>query len=100
MKKEFNLYEELKAIGFEESKDQFGFDCLIKKYERETEVLWHGKQIVRFEISARFNPDHSVVTVFYYNGGHHTPFKTKTHLNEKRALNAIRETAKNNSFEL
>lgn len=97
--KNFDLYSELEKLGFESGKDSFGFDCLSKKYERETEVLWYGKHTFRFQISARFNSDHSVVTVFYYDGNN-TPFKTKTHMNEKRALNAIRETAKNNMFEL
>ena len=100
MKKAFNLYEELKANGFYEVNDEFG-DVLRKDYEKEIEVAWYGKQKSNFLVRVRFNASHSVAQVAYY---HNTvpvrPFKEKTHLNEKRALNAIRQTVENNGFEL
>lgn len=99
MKKNFNLYEELKALGFAEQEDEFGRPCLVKHYEKEVEVCWYGKQAYSFGIVACFNEIHSIATVYFFDGTIFA-FKTKTYLNEKRALNAIRETAKNKGFEL
>ena len=99
MKKNFNLYEELEALGFEEQEDEFGRACLVKQYEKEVEVCWYGKHTSRFGIVACFNESRSIATVYFYDGTI-SAFKTKTYLNEKRALNAIRETAKYKGFEL
>lgn len=99
MKKAFNLYEELKANGFYEVRDEWG-DVLRKDYEKEVDVLWYGKQKSYFIVRVRFNGDHSVAQASYYhNSVPANAFKNKTHLNEKRALNAIRQTVENNGFE-
>ena len=97
--KKFDLYEELKYLGFEEGKNQFGNDCMTKTYKKTVEVLWQGEYETSLKIEAQFNPEHSVVNVLYYEGRPY-PFKVKVHLNEKRALNAIRDTAKNHGFEI
>lgn len=100
MAKKFDLYQELKELGFYEVDDEFG-DVLRKDYEKETEVVWHGTVTINYSVRAIFNKDHKVVTVNYYQGSvQRKPHKTKTHLNEKRALNAIRDTVKHNGFEL
>lgn len=99
MKKEFNLYNELKANGFYEIHDEWG-DVLRKDYEKEVDVLWHGKMKFNFIVRVRFNDSHSVAQVSYYKSSiPANSFKNKTHLNEKRALNAIRQTVENNGFE-
>ena len=97
--KNFDLYNELKANGFYEIHDEFG-DVLRKDYEKEVEVAWYGIQKSNFIVRVRFNGDHSVAQADYYNSS--VParaFKSKVHLNEKRALNAIRQTVENNGFE-
>lgn len=98
--KNFDLYAELQALGFKPVKDQFGHDAMTKGWVRREPCFGTlgGVYDHRLNIDVIFNPDHSVAQVQYFDGGRH-PFKVKTHLNEKRALNAIRETAKNNGFE-
>lgn len=100
MMKKFDLYEALKANGFYEIHDEFG-DVLRKDYEREDDVLWYGKMKFNFIARVRFNDDHSIAQVAYYDSDIPArAFKEKTHLNEKRAYNAIRNTVKNHGFEL
>ena len=97
--KKFDLYEALKAEGFYEVHDEWG-DVLRKDYQKEVEVLWYGKQTDYFITRVRFNSDHSVVQASYYNNSvPANAFKNKTHLNEKRAFNAIKATVENNGFE-
>lgn len=98
MKKNFDLYEELEKRGFEKYVDIFGRECLKKDYEKEVEVVWHGKVKTKYSVEVAFNSDKSIVNVEYFND--RTSVKTKTHLNEKRALNAISMTVKNAGFEL
>ena len=97
--KKFDLYTELQALGFKAVKDQFGRDCLTNGWMKNIEVAFYGPWVSRLNIDVVFNTDHSVATVSYYDGGRR-PFKTKTHLNEKRALNAIKATAENKGFEI
>ena len=97
--KKFDLYKELQDLGFTAETDRLGRDCLKKHYEKDIEVLWHGSVRPTFDITAAFSEDHGVVTVSYSRETR-DPFKTKVHLNEKRALNAIRTTAGNNGYEL
>lgn len=98
MAKKFDLYEELQNLGFTAETDRYGRDCLKRHFEKNVEVVWHGTVRSTFDITAVFNRDHEVVTV-NYSKDVRDPFKTKVHFNQKRALNAIRETAKNNGFE-
>ena len=99
MAKKFDLYETLKANGFYEVHDEFG-DVLRKDYEKQVEVLWYGIQTSYFIARIRFNADHSVVQASYYDDKIPArAFKTKTHLNEKRAFNAIKATVENNGYE-
>lgn len=98
--KGFDLYQELIGKGFEKSNDEFNRECLAKHYEKEVEVCWYrGTWHSTFDIKAVFNPDHTVVKVFYYNQSK-TPFKTKTHISSKKAYNAICQTLRNNGYEL
>lgn len=100
MAKKFDLYEALMEKGFYEVHDEWG-DVLRKDYQKEVEVVWYGKQTSYFIVRVRFSEDHSVAQVSYYNNS--VParaFKNKTHLNEKRAFNAIKATVENNGFEL
>ena len=98
--KKFDLYEELKAQGFKPVKDRFGHDCLTKGWLRREPCFGTlgGVYDHRLNIDVIFNSDHSVATVQYFDGGR-SPFKTKVHMNEKRAMNAIVATAKNHGFE-
>ena len=100
MARRYDLYEALKAEGFYEVKDEFG-DVLRKDYEKQTEVLWYGIQTSYFIVRVRFNADHSVAQVSYYDDKIPArAFKTKTHLNEKRAYNAIKQTAELRGWKL
>ena len=101
MAKRFDVYEELKQKGFEETKGSFGQTILFKTYSKEVEVLWYGKQDYSIRVDVWFNPDHSVVKAFYYDDARGVrPYKEKTHLNEKRAYNAICQTVANKGFEI
>lgn len=93
--KKFDLYQELANKGFIPSEDQYGRHCMTLTLERKI----CGEHTTRMEILVAFNKEHTVATVYYSNGGHE-PFKVKTHLNEKRTLNAIIQTARNNMFEI
>lgn len=98
--KNFDLYTELMNNGFEVSKNRYGLEVLTKEYEQEignplqgvwTQVMW---------VDVQFSPDHTVCTAYYCEGRHSNAFKVKTHMNDKRAFNAIRQTVANNGFEL
>ena len=97
--KKFDLYAVLKEVGFKEQKNKYGSDMLICELEKEITVAWYGAQKYSIRIEVTFSADHSVVTANYYEDGFKRPFKTKVHLNEKRALNAIIATAQNKGFE-
>lgn len=98
MKKKFDLYQELTEKGFTEQESSFGA-MLVKSYEKEVEVAWHGKMKSTYRVEALFNQDKTIATVSYFKGSMKAD-KVKTHLNEKRAFNAIRETIKNAGFEM
>lgn len=96
--KKFDLYEELLANGFVAVKNVGSeYYHLEKHYEKEVEVCWYGKQEVHFDVEIYFNADHSCVRAYYYNQSR-TPFKVKSHLNDKRAFNAIKATVENNGY--
>lgn len=97
--KKFDLYEELKANDYVEVDDGFGRKHLVKHYEKEVEVCWYGKHTSTFDVEVYFNSDHTVARVYYYNQSK-TPFKTKVHMNDKRAYNAICATLNNNGYNL
>ena len=97
MAKKFDLYEALKNEGFTESVDQFGCVELARKFEKEIDVVWYGKTTQTFAIVIGFSSDKSVVRVWYYDKPFHA-FKVKDHMNDKRAYNAIHDTAKYNGF--
>ena len=99
MAKKFDLYEALKQAGFEEAKTQFGNDMLKKSFRKMTEVAWYGQQETKLDVEVWFSLDHGAVTVYYYDGWHR-PFKEKTHLNDKRAFNAIAQTIANKDFQI
>lgn len=99
MKTPFNLYDELKNNGFNtETKDEFGGTILTRDFEKEVEVVWYGKQTSRYKVQVRFSADMRTVQASYYKGSFGAPDKTKTHLNDRRALNAIRQTIENAGF--
>lgn len=96
--KKFDLYEELLTNGFAAVKDEYSEKYhLTKAYEKEVELCWYGKQKVHFDVEVYFNADHSCVRAYYYNQSC-TPFKIKSHLNDKRAFNAIKATVENNGY--
>ena len=100
MAKKFDLYKELQNLGFYKVDDEFG-DVLRKDYQKIIDVAWVGKRTKHFVVRVKFNSDHTVATAYYYqNSVPVSAFKVKTHLNEKRALNAIRDTLRNNEFEI
>lgn len=98
MKKKFDLYQELTNKGFAEQENSFS-TMLVKSYEKEVEVAWHGKMKATYRVEVLFNQDKSVATVSYFKSSGRAD-KVKTHLNEKRAFNAICETIKNAGFEM
>jgi len=98
MKKKFDLYQELTAQGFAEQENPFGI-MLVKSYEKEVEVAWHGKMKSTYRVEVLFNQDKTVATVSYFKTSMRAD-KVKGHLNEKRAFNAIRDTIKNAGFEM
>ena len=99
MAKKYDIYEELKNNGFEEFTNKYGCNCLKKIYAKEIEVAWYGKQKSALNVEVSFNPDHTVLTVNYLPDGFKRPDKTKTHFNQKRAFNAIRQTVENRGFQ-
>ena len=99
MAKKFDAYEELIRNGFEEGKNQFGYDVLRRTFKRATEVAWYGVAEFNMTVEAVFNKDHGAMTVYYSDGGRR-PFKEKCHLNDKRAFNAISQTVANKGYEM
>ena len=101
MTKKFDLYQELANNGFDVDPYNDGDDSyLVKCFEKEVEVCWYGKQKSTLEIGVQFNPERTTCRVYYYKDGFKRAFKVKDHMADKRAFNAIKETAKNNGFEL
>ena len=78
----YDLYEVLEQAGYAKQ-ENITFDILEKVYQGISST---------FKVMAIFNHEHSVVTVHYFHGGSKRAFKVKTHLNEKRAYNAIKDT--------
>ena len=97
MAKKYNIYEALQAEGFKESVSNWGTPMLTKEIEKMVTVAWYGEMKASLKIEIRFSADLEVLTVSYSDGAK-TPFKTKTHLNEKRAYNAIHKTAELKGF--
>jgi len=96
--KKFDLCEELATQGFVKTDAyMLGWEGVTKHYEKEAEVVWYGKRKSTFDVEVFFNPDRSVAKVFYYNQSK-TAFKVKTHMSDKRALNAIKATVENNGY--
>ena len=98
MAKNFNLKDELLKEGFriDVEQDVFGGSIISKVFTQEVEVVWYGKQERSLIVTVRFSQDEQNVRVTYSTG--RTIFKTKDHLNEKRALNAIHQTIANQGF--
>lgn len=100
MAKKFNLYEELKANGFHDSANPFGHMIIRKFIEDQQMISITGESYTYrrdMEVRAIFTDDYSAVRVVYKDGKHIC--KAKTHLNDRRAYNAIRQTVQNNGFE-
>ena len=96
MKKKFDLYEALLADGFKVSEPVLGCDVLLRDLDR-VDALGIKFHLI---VSVLFSPDHGVARVSYHHDSpKRSPFKTKTHLNDRRAYNAIVATVKNNGFE-
>ena len=51
------------------------------------------------DVEVVFNQEHTALSAYYWDGGRR-PFKEKTHLNEKRAFNAIAQTIANKGFQI
>ncbi len=97
MAKKFDVYEALKKEGFTEDVDRFGCVELTRNFEKEIELAWYGKATQRFTIVVSFNSDNTVIYADYYDDCMRL-VKTKIHLNDKRAYNAIHDTAKYKGF--
>lgn len=83
----YDLYAVLTEAGYTKQ-EHIAFDILEKEYQGLYNTV---------KVMAYFNPSHEVVTFHYFNG-HKRPFKVKTHLSEKRAYNALRDTIKNSTY--
>ena len=100
MTKKFDLYEALLNKGFERESQVGATERLVRNdFIREIEVLWYGVQKTTLTVEVVFNPEHTVCQAYYYQDGFKRPFKTKVHMNDKRAYNAINATVNNNGFE-
>lgn len=97
--KKFDLIETLKAHGFSSSTSMTGCPLFTLDMSRQVEVAWYGVQEFTIRVQVVFNPEKTICTVNYYDG-FLRPFKTKVHLSDKRAWNAICETVKNKGFEM
>ena len=73
-------------------------DVLTKTYERVSDVLWYGPMRSEMTVKIRISSDCESLRVCYYAG--YKFFKVKSHLNDKRAYNAIRDTLANHGFEI
>ena len=97
----FNLIEALEANGFQ--RNPFGEEdmglVLVKDYSKEVEVAWFGMQKSTISVEVYFNPEMTVCKAFYYQQGSRRAFKEKTHLADKRAFNAIKNTVEYKGFE-
>lgn len=97
----FNLKEALAAKGFSPIADPYGFSTygqiVEKVYEKQVEIAWYGKVNSSLKVTVRFTPDDQAITVSY-SQGYHEPFKVKSHLANRRALNAISDTLAHNGF--
>ena len=94
----FNAIDALIANGYALVKDDLGRESLVKDYERIAHVAFYGDMVSTLRVVISLNSDKTVMSVAYSNGSR-APFKTKVHLNDKRAFNAIKATVTNNSFE-
>lgn len=95
--KKFDLYKELENKGFAARKDEYGFDVLVKEFSKEVEIAWIGKEISVIRVEVRFNKEKTTATASYFSG--YSRFKEKTHLNDKKAFNAIKATVEFKGFE-
>ena len=67
-------------------------------YSDEQEVIQKAYDInSSLKVTVRFTPDDQAITVSY-SQGYHEPFKVKSHLANRRALNAISDTLAHNGF--
>lgn len=101
MATKFNLYEKLKADGFHDSYNSFGHMIIRQFIEEQHGVSFSGEPFTykrMIEVRAIFSDDYSVVKVLYRYEGKRT-FKEKTHLSDRRAYNAIKQTVSNNGYE-
>ena len=73
-------------------------DFLTKTYERVSDVLWHGPMRSEMTVEVHLSADHETLRVYYYDG--RRQIKSKVHMNDKRAYNAIRNTLAHYSYEM
>ena len=73
-------------------------DFLTKTYERVSDVAWHGPMRSEMTVEVHLSADHESLRVYYYDG--RRPIKVKTHLNDKHAYNAIRDSLAHHSYEI
>lgn len=102
----FNLYEELKNRGFDSVATEYagdGCEVLSKKMSKTSSYWEWNKGMCEytktFRIEVWFNPAKTWVQVYYYDGVGRGSFKNKVHAADKRAFNAMVDTARNNGFE-
>ena len=75
--------------GFEATgeKDYAGNDIYSRKWERTSEVVWHGLVHSSYEIRAKISYGYPLIQI--YQDGRRTD--TRDYSSPKRALNAIKE---------
>lgn len=95
----FDFIETLKAHGFSSTTSMTGCPLFTLDLSKEVEVAWYGVKEFTIRVQVVFNPEMTCCMVNYYDG-FLRPFKTKVHMSDKRAWNAIRETLKNKGFEI
>ena len=73
-------------------------DIFTKTYERISDVLWYGPMRFEMTVEVHLSADRETLRVYYFDG--RRPIKAKTHLNDKHAYNAVRDTLAYHSYEI
>lgn len=73
-------------------------EYLTKTYEKTEDVVWHGPTRFEMTVEVLLSRDRETLRVNYFAGSTH--LKKKTHLNDKRAYNAIRDTLANHGYQI
>ncbi|MEZ3453547.1 MAG: hypothetical protein K1W17_04170 [Oscillospiraceae bacterium] len=100
--KKFDFLETLKSHGFSLETSGTGSPVFTLVLSRPVDVASFGVSELKLSILVELNKAGTCCEVSYYHGfsTQGFPFKSKVHLADGLAWNAICKTAKNNGFEI